>query len=52
MRDEKKDVDKICVEVQKTSDYAGGKPTRGFSLQHKTFNIIIIMIIIIIIIII
>ena len=49
MRDEKKDVDKICVEVQKTSDYAGGKPTRGFSLQHKTFNIIIIIIIIIII---
>ena len=41
LRDEKKDVDKICVEVQKTSDYAGGKPTRGFSLQHKTFNIII-----------
>ena len=38
LRDEKKDVDKICIEVQKTSDNAGGKPTRGFSLQHKTFS--------------
>ena len=24
--------------VQKTSDNAGGKHTRGFSLQHKTFS--------------
>ena len=38
LRDEKKDVDKICIEVQKTSDNAGGKPTRGFSLRHKTFS--------------
>ena len=36
LRDEKKDVDKICIEVQKTSDNAGGKRTRGFSFQHKT----------------
>ena len=29
LRDEKEDVDKICIEVQKTFDNAGGKPTRG-----------------------
>ena len=28
----------ICIKIQKTSDNAGGKPTRGFSLQHKTFS--------------
>ena len=38
LRDAKEDVDKICFEVQKTSDNAGGKPTRGFSLRHKTFS--------------
>ena len=38
LRDEKEDVDKICIEVQKTFDNAGGKPTRGFSLQHRTFS--------------
>ena len=38
MRDTKEDVDKVCIKVQKTSDNAGGKPTRGFSLQHKTFS--------------
>ena len=27
-----------CIEVQKTFDKAGGKPTRGFSL-HSTQNI-------------
>ena len=37
LRDEKEDVDKICIEVQKTSDNAGGKPARGFTLQHKNF---------------
>ena len=37
LRDEKEDVDKICIEVQKTSDNAGGKPARGFTLQHKIF---------------
>ena len=26
------------MEVQKTSDNTGGKPTRGFSPQHKTFS--------------
>ena len=36
--DAKEDVEKICIKVQKTSDNAGGKPTRGFSLQHKTFS--------------
>ena len=36
--DAKEDVDKICIEVQTTSDNAAGKPTRGFSLQHKTFS--------------
>ena len=25
------------MKVQKTFDNAGGKPTRGFSLQHQTF---------------
>ena len=38
LREVKEDVDKICIEVQTTSDNAGGKPTRGFSLQHKTFS--------------
>ena len=38
MRDTKEDVDKVCIKVQKTSDNAGGKPTRGCSLQHKTFS--------------
>ena len=38
LMDAKEDVDKICIEVQTTSDNAGGKPTRGFSLQHKTFS--------------
>ena len=33
-----RDVDRICIEVQKTSDNAGGKPTRDFSLQHKIFR--------------
>ena len=37
LRDEKEDVDKICIEVQKTSDNAGGKPARGFTLHHKNF---------------
>ena len=37
MRDAKEDVDKVCINVRKTSDNAGGKPTRGISLQHKTF---------------
>ena len=37
-RDAKEDVDKVCIEVQKTSDNTGGKPTRCFSLQHKTFS--------------
>ena len=38
LREVKEDVDKICIEVQTTSDNAAGKPTRGFSLQHKTFS--------------
>ena len=38
LRDEKEDLDKICIEVQKGSDNRGGKATRGFSLQHKTFS--------------
>ena len=38
MRDAKEDVDKVCIKVQKTSDNAGEQPTRGFSLQHKTFS--------------
>ena len=37
LRDEKEDVDKICIEVQKTSDNAGGKPARDFTLHHKNF---------------
>ena len=36
--DATEDVDKICIEVQATSDNAGGQPTRGFSLQRKTFS--------------
>ena len=27
-----------CIKVQKTSDNAGGNPTGGFSLQHKTIR--------------
>ena len=38
MRDAQEDVDKIYIEVKKTSDNAGGKPTCGFSLQHNTFS--------------
>ena len=38
MRDAEEDVNKICIEVKKTSDNAGRKPTCGFSLQHKTFS--------------
>ena len=38
LRDAKEDVDKVCIEVQNTSDNAGGKRTRGFSLEHKTFS--------------
>ena len=38
LRYEKEDVNKIYIEVQKTSDNRGGEPTRGFSLQHKTFT--------------
>ena len=38
LRDAKEDVDKVCIKVQKTSDNAGGNPTPGFSLQHKTFS--------------
>ena len=34
-RDAKEDVDKVCIKVQKTPDNSGGKPTRGFSPQHK-----------------
>ena len=34
LRDANEDVDKVCIEVQKTSDNAGGKPTRGFSLYY------------------
>ena len=29
------DVEKVCIEVQKTSKNVGGKPTRGFSLQSE-----------------
>ena len=32
LRDAKEDVDKVCIEEQKTSDNTGGNPTRGFSL--------------------
>ena len=38
LRDAKEDVDKICIEVQTTSDNSGGQPTWGFSLQPKTFS--------------
>ena len=38
LREAKEDVDKVCIEVQKTFDNAGGKPTRDSSLQHKTFS--------------
>ena len=38
LRDAKEDVDKVCIEVQKTFDNAGGKPTRDSSLQHITFS--------------
>ena len=38
MRDAKEYVDKVCIEVQKTSDNVSGKPTRDFSLQYKTFS--------------
>ena len=38
LRHAKEDVDKVCIEVQKTSDNAGGKPTRDSSRQHKTFS--------------
>ena len=37
MRDAKEDVDKVCIDVRKTSDNTGGKRTSGISLQHKTF---------------
>ena len=30
--------DILEIVVQKNSDNAGGKPTRGFSLQHETFS--------------
>ena len=29
--------EKTYIEVKKTSDNVGGKPTCGFSLQHNTF---------------
>ena len=38
LRDANEGVDKVCIEVQKSSDNAGGKPIRGFSLQ-STQNI-------------
>ena len=38
MRDAEEDVDKIYIEVKKTSDNAGGKPTCGFPLKHNTFS--------------
>ena len=38
MRDAEEDVDKIYIEVKKTSDNAGGNPTYGFSLQRDTFS--------------
>ena len=37
-RDAREDVYKISIEVQQTSDNTDRKPTRGFSLQHKTFS--------------
>ena len=33
MRDANEDVDEVCIEVQKSYDNAGGKPTRSFSLN-------------------
>ena len=39
LRDVNEDaVGKVCIVVQKTSDHAGGKPKRGFSL-HSIQNI-------------
>ena len=39
LRDANEDVDKVSIEVQtETSNNAGGKPARGFSL-HSTQNI-------------
>ena len=38
LRDAKEYVDKVCIELQKTSDNASGKHTRDFSLQYKTFS--------------
>ena len=38
LRDADEDVDQSQYRAQKTSDNAGGKPTRGFSL-HPTQNI-------------
>ena len=38
LKDANEDVDKVCIRYKKTSDNAGGKPTRGFSL-HSTQNI-------------
>ena len=35
LRDANEDVDKVCIEEQKTFDEAGGKPTRGFSLHSS-----------------
>ena len=38
LREANEDVDKVCIELQKTPDNTGGKTTRGFSfIQHKTF---------------
>ena len=38
LRDAEEDVNKIYIEVKKTSNNSGGQPTRGFSLQHNTFS--------------
>ena len=39
LRDANEDVDKVCIEVQKTSDNTGGKPTGAFSLNStQTFS--------------
>ena len=35
LRDANEGVDKVCIEVQKTSNNAGGKPTRGFSFNIR-----------------
>ena len=35
LRDANEDDKVVCIEVQKTSNNAGGKPTRGFS-HHST----------------